>query len=224
MQWLLVPIVAVLISVYTAYRLGINLPSLQSNRMRKVRGPMLDVVYDPCDTKCWRVTTESMVQAAQCGTKVTAPARPGPLGLPPSRPVLYLSVRVENRLPKAALQCRGYLMEIEKWENGNWVSKYTDSLPLIWAFDPDGKEKNVLMGTPLYLNVVAIRADNCEFEPQLYSGNGPGNPLRPNALQPIVTQPGKYRITVTISADDCEPKTVKIPFNCDGNPWQSIAA
>ncbi len=195
------------------------LPGRQASIERRRRGPKLDVAYDPNDLKCWRETTEQLVQPAPASSTRQATTTPFPAS-PLSRPVLYLSVRIKNILPNTAKSSRAFLTKIERWENDRWVTKYEDSLPIIWAFEPLIQTKDIAMGPALYANVVAIRQPNNSFEPQLYSGHSAGNPLRPTALIPIVNKSGEHQLTVVVSADGIEPQTVRVRFDCNGQyPW-----
>ena len=132
----------------------------------------------------------------------------------------YYNVRVTNRGKKTAKNARGFLIRIEYIDGGTvHATDYCDNLPLAWSYRTDEdaqKGIDLPSSTPQFLNVLSTR------NAAIASGFRPATvppTLRPSLYR--FEDPGVFRFTIMVVAEDAEPRWIGLRVKWDGD-WKSI--
>jgi hypothetical protein len=151
----------------------------------------------------------------------------------------FVRVRVRNIGNRTAKGCRGYLVNIERFDGSVGDRRFVDTIRLRWAYELHGKAwkefergtwndrgLDLLPGPNYYLDVLRIYAPECEdgrAQAETVAISGPDS----DAFQHKTT----YRLTVAVAADGAEAKEIRLLFrwggdwnNFDVSPDDSIAA
>jgi hypothetical protein len=149
-------------------------------------------------------------------TPISVPTEPSAFGTQAvTIPVFFARIRVKNEKPIIAEKCRGYLTGIEELIDGEWKSsEFNESLPLVWAYEPESPSVDIPYGITRHIDVLVVRDDIPGFQPQLRSASGVVFvPLR---FKPLFEKYGKFRFSVLISAQEIKPLPCQITLSWDG--------
>ncbi len=131
---------------------------------------------------------------------------------PPERLSRWLRIRVQNKVGRrVAKSCRGFLIGVDSTgADGKTIDHFpNDTRQLNWTHvPPEGQSLDLLPGVVHQLDI----AGTIQGMQGLQFMTKP-----PYALQ----QPGKYRLTIQVSAEDTEPQIIKLQIEWNG-AWESL--
>lgn len=130
----------------------------------------------------------------------------------------YIRIKVTNENRHIAKDCRAYLINFErKDENNGFVrTEYCDSIPLGWSCR-DKKDRfrgiDIPRGINQYVDVIATVKDSSVYIPQIM--------VPPYRYSKLFEKKGIFQFTIQVTADDANPKTIKLILNWKGD-WDNF--
>ena len=132
---------------------------------------------------------------------------------------IYVRAKVINKKKHLAKDCRAFLINIEKEDNGNFVQTvYADSLQLAWSCQIDQMRYSAIClsyGVNLYFDIFRTTSTD---PPNAASFHPLANalPLRYND-ENLFFLPGKYRLTIQVTSSNANPikMCLILQWKCD---------
>jgi hypothetical protein len=185
------------ITLLIGWVLGVLSKVLGDQLSRVVRGPRLDLEF--------REKGNFISHTTLTGNGQSIPCR-------------YVRVKVTNTGQTSARNCRGFLIGLErKSKSGDFelVNGGDDTIQLIWSHasgNARGEGFDMSPGVARYLDVLSTAEGRRHFNIEC--------PRIPNTLIPCLDQHGTYRLTILASAEEAEPKEIRLVFEWNGD-WQN---
>lgn len=133
---------------------------------------------------------------------------------------LYVRVCVTNDKMRVALNCRAYLVSIEKRMRYDWEPVLNESIPLIWSYNDTVEATELPQKVAKHFDVLRIYNTAATIYPRLRSASG--HELKLKVLETAFNSPSLYRIKVLVSADNALSEIST--FTIDTGVWPPEAA
>jgi len=129
----------------------------------------------------------------------------------------YIRVKVTNKKRRVTQGCRAYLVNIEKEQNkgGFNPTSYCDSIQLAWSNSGEHAydDIDISKGVNQFVDIIATNSDIDYFEPQIR--------VKPYRYESLFREIGVFRFTIQISAENADPKIIKLIFKWSGD-WSDF--
>lgn len=146
---------------------------------------------------------------------LTAESTYFPTGKPETHSAYYVKVEVTVPKRRMAKGCRGYLVNIDKKneETGAFEPTiYCDSIQLAWSCKRTDEERyqgvDIPYGVRQFLDVFSTRDDSQMFAPKIA--------ITPLRYIDLFKEKGIFRFTVQVSAEEADPKFIKLDLDWKG--------
>lgn len=140
---------------------------------------------------------------------------------------VYVRVRVTNGGRRSALNCRCFLIRVERLDAMNNfvpVPGGEECLQLIWSNAVGANRTagfDLAPGVSRFVDVIATSNNNGAWLPQAVPSSEGGLPNLPVRLHPELCQSGQYRLQVQATAESAEPVLIALTFNW-GRGWNDL--
>jgi hypothetical protein len=129
----------------------------------------------------------------------------------------YVRLKVKNVGQRIAKDCRGVLVQVEKKDHDSYrETSYTDAIQLTWAYAQGEKRhegKDLIKEVDNYLDLCEVKSWENVLRPQLVT--------RSSRYQDLFKEPGTYRLTVQLSAEEADPVLTQIILTWHGE-WKTL--
>jgi hypothetical protein len=121
---------------------------------------------------------------------------------------VYVRVKITNSGKRSAKNCRGFLVRFERMASTGQFELIDDgdgSIQLVWTHSASqARDEGFDMspGVSRYLDVLATYEGVSWFNLQV--------PRPPNVWTPYLSQLGRYRFTIQVSAEEADPRTIRL--------------
>lgn len=124
---------------------------------------------------------------------------------------IWIRARLKNEGKSVARNCRAYLTDIvvEHTSGSRLVYNNEDAIPLKWSLRADEEKIDLPPEITQFIDICHVLAT----EPNKLHSDARINPFR---LGPFWQLPGKYKVTVVVTADEAEPASTAVCFYWPG--------
>lgn len=132
--------------------------------------------------------------------------------------VVYARIRVRNVATRQLVGCRAHVTAVDRWEQGFYrPTHYADRLLLIWSFNAPVEAMSIPKDVSQFVDVMKFAPDYPVRAVQpCFRRSGDHREYTPNAYEELFRTAGRYRLTVVVSADSMESRTVLVEYEWHG--------
>jgi hypothetical protein len=192
------PFLAEGFSIFLGWLLGIFSAPLSWLIARKLLGPDLRLHFD--NSRSYIVDTKEELQGASANL----------LSASPTKDVTFYRMRTTNEKKRTATKCQAWLVAAQKidLETGELVGETRDTMPLIWSYNAANPTVDIPRGIDRYIDLFTNYPGEAGLTIQIRGDDG--KVMLPLCYENLFTTLGSYRLTVMLTAEECEPKIMVI--------------